>query len=239
MFEELILVPYRNRKKQLDFFINNIVPMLNELLPSSRVIIVEQTQEELFNRGALLNAGALIYAGKYKDIITHDVDLYPKEHFVIKYYRYKFNGALGLCCSPCNTLGGVVKVPEKFFTQIGGFPNHFWGWGIEDKAFQNRIEIFNIPIQKIVLRNRPGFTENFDFDEEKFESKKDSFRYLYNYRIQYEKWPTLSKARQMRIINNSGLNNLKLRVIRQNSYKDFDHCVIKLDRNFFQRIFSL
>lgn len=236
MIEELIIIPYRDRQKQLDFFINNVVPMFNKILPSSRVVIIEQSQEELFNRGALLNAGALIYEGKYKEIITHDVDLYPREHFAIKHYKLKFNGVLGLCCSPCNTLGGVVKIPGKFFTKVGGFPNNFWGWGVEDKAFQNRVEFFNIPIKKIILRNRPGFTENFDFDEKKFESKKDSFRYFYNYRIQYEKWASLSEARQMRIVNSSGLKNLNFRIIKQNFYKDFDHYIIKLDRNFLTRL---
>ena len=239
MFENVILIPYRDRQEQLDYFISKVVPMFNRILPSSRVVIIEQSKGELFNRGALLNAGALIYKDKYKYIITHDIDLYPKEHFAKEYYQHRFNGVLGLCCSPCNTLGGVVKIPEKYFTQVGGFPNNFWGWGVEDKALQNRVEYFQIPIKKIVLRNRSGFTDNFNFDNKKFESKKDSFRYLYNYRIQYEKWSNFSKARQKRIINKSGLNNLKFQVIKQSNYKDFDHWIINLKRNFLHRFLPL
>jgi hypothetical protein len=55
MYENIIVIPYRNRESQLNFFIKNIVPLIQEHLPKSKILVIEQNEGKLFNRGALLN----------------------------------------------------------------------------------------------------------------------------------------------------------------------------------------
>ena len=37
--------------------------------------------------------------------------------------------------------------------------NNFWGWGVEDKSLQNRVEYMGIPIFKYLRRNSPNINE--------------------------------------------------------------------------------
>jgi hypothetical protein len=55
MYENIIAIPYRNREKHLNYYIEHTVPLLQKHLPNSKVVVVEQVQGKLFNRAALLN----------------------------------------------------------------------------------------------------------------------------------------------------------------------------------------
>ena len=56
-------------------------------------------------------------------------------------YKRKDNNIIGIYTSKHNTLGGIIKFTTNNFEKINGFPNNFWGWGVEDKALQNRVDI--------------------------------------------------------------------------------------------------
>lgn len=74
-----IIVPYRNRPKELAIFLKNIHPFLQKQQLEYGIFIVEQTVGTKFNRAALLNVGFL-EAKKIKQFdcfIFHDVDLLP------------------------------------------------------------------------------------------------------------------------------------------------------------------
>lgn len=74
-----IIVPYRNREKELAMFLNNIHPFLMNQQLDYGIFIVEQTVGTKFNRAMLLNVGYL-EAKKIKEFdcfIFHDVDLLP------------------------------------------------------------------------------------------------------------------------------------------------------------------
>ena len=66
MCDNVVLIPYRNRKTHLDYFINNTVPLFEKWLPNTKVVVVEQTASKLFNRSALLNVGFKEYQNKTK-----------------------------------------------------------------------------------------------------------------------------------------------------------------------------
>lgn len=51
MYENIIAIPFRNRDKHLDYFVKNTVPLLQEHLPNSKVVVVEQNEGKIFNRG--------------------------------------------------------------------------------------------------------------------------------------------------------------------------------------------
>ena len=81
--DTVILIPYRNRQKQLLYFIQHSAPIINKYLPTSKIVVIRQTNDnQLFNRGKLLNVGFSLYKDKTKYFMTHDVDLNPTNLFV-------------------------------------------------------------------------------------------------------------------------------------------------------------
>lgn len=66
MYNNVIVIPYRNRETHLSYYIENTVPLLQEHLPNSKVVVIEQTEGKLFNRGALLNVAFKEYENKTK-----------------------------------------------------------------------------------------------------------------------------------------------------------------------------
>ena len=77
MYENIIAIPFRNRDKHLEYFIKNTAHLLQQYLPNSKVVVVEQNEGKLFNRGALLNVAFKEYENKTKYFFTHDVDMNP------------------------------------------------------------------------------------------------------------------------------------------------------------------
>ena len=75
-----IIVPYRNRFEQLQEFKKSIVEYLDSNTYGDYVIIiVEQDDAKLFNRGMLLNIGfkqAKEHGCDY--VVFHDVDMLPQ-----------------------------------------------------------------------------------------------------------------------------------------------------------------
>jgi hypothetical protein len=76
-----LIVPYRDRPVQLRKFLLYIHKFLQLQLVHYKIIVVEQTDEEPFNRGKLLNVGftEAIKQGWFHCFIFHDVDLLPGE----------------------------------------------------------------------------------------------------------------------------------------------------------------
>ena len=62
-FENVIIIPYRNRKEHLKLFIKDVIPLFEKYLKPFKVVVVEQEEGKLFNRGMLLNIGF----NEYKD----------------------------------------------------------------------------------------------------------------------------------------------------------------------------
>ena len=46
----VLIIPYRNRKPHLDYFLQNTLPLLNKNMEKVEVIVVEQGEGTLFNR---------------------------------------------------------------------------------------------------------------------------------------------------------------------------------------------
>ena len=138
MYENVIVIPYRNRETHLKYFIDNTVPLIEEYLPNTKVVVIEQEEGKEFNRGCLLNVGFKEYENNTKYFITHDVDINPKELTLKNYYNKDVsdNDILGIYTSVCDTLGGIIKISNNNIFKINGFPNDYWGWGVEDKALK-------------------------------------------------------------------------------------------------------
>jgi hypothetical protein len=222
-YTNIILIPYRNRKEHLDIFIKNVIPLFEKYLKPFKVVVIEQEQGKLFNRGILLNIGFNEYKDKTKFFFTHDVDVSPNELCVQTLYTKTStieNGIIGIYNSYCNTLGGIIKFTPDIFLKINGFPNNFWGWGVEDKVLQNRVQFMNITIHKNILSNDTNrfnyFTIKNDIDDRYkdnlFDSKTD---------FEYNKFNSCSNEFKYKHIMSSGLNNLIYKIINRENVNDY------------------
>ena len=110
IFQNIIIIPYRDRESHIDYFIKNSVPLIEKYMPRTKIVVIEQEEGKLFNRGSLLNIGFSLYKNKTVYFITHDVDINPTEKFITEKYNIKLlnNNIQGLFTSVCNTLGGIM-----------------------------------------------------------------------------------------------------------------------------------
>ena len=217
-FSNVILIPYRNRKEHLDIFINDAIPLFKKYLEPFKVVVIEQEEGKIFNRGMLLNIGFNEYKDKSEFFYNHDVDVYPNEICVKEYYihdKYKCSDSfVGIYTPPCNTLGTIIKFHKSLFNKINGYPNNFWGWGVEDKALQNRVEFMKIPITKILFRNSPNVSDYMTIRNDINDRiKNDSFQYKTNF--EYEIFNKLTEEEKYKRIMSSGLNNLGYKIIKR------------------------
>lgn len=219
MFNNIIAIPFRNRDEHLDYFIKNTVPLIEEYLPNSRVVVIEQNQGKLFNRGVLLNVAFKEYKNKTNYFFTHDVDLNPTKKCIQEHYMKDVsdNDVLGIYTSQCNTLGGIIKIRDSVIHKINGFPNDIWGWGTEDKALQNRAQYYKI--NKITnLTNKEQHPEYllrfYDVkDQEKQNLRQNTHKH-------YRQFQTLNTKQKLKVILSSGLNNLKYTILERKMLHD-------------------
>ncbi len=212
MLDTVIIIPYRKRERHLLYFIQNTVPLLKKHIPNGKVVVVEQDwNNKLFNRGYLLNIGVKEYENKTIHFMTHDVDLNPFEETILKYYVDPIpdNSIKGIYTSHWNTLGGIIKFQSKTFFLINGFPNTIWGWGQEDKALQSRAEFKKVNITKNILNNDPNtgkYLLRFNDVDDRIHYKGKSY---YNVKCNENE------------LQSSGLNNLQYKIVARKQFNDY------------------
>ena len=212
MLDNVIIIPYRNREKHLKYYLENTVPLLQKHIPNGKVVIIEQDwNNKLFNRGCLLNIGVKEYENKTVHCITQDVDINPYEETILKYYVDPIpeNSIKGIYTSVCDTLGGIIKFQTKTFFNINGFPNNIWGWGHEDKALQNRAEFKRINITKNILNTDPNQKNLFL----RFNDVND--------RVHYTGPNMYNIIMNDQILLASGLNNLQYKIVLKININDY------------------
>lgn len=132
----LIVVPYRNRKTHLTCFLSYMA----QVFPYIPILVVEQYDDEPWNKGLLFNAAYKELGHSYDYMILHDVDFIPDQS--VDYSYCKVPTLLSTECSQFNYgfcydtfFGGVVGVSNEHFNLVNGFSNKFKGWGGEDDHF--------------------------------------------------------------------------------------------------------
>ena len=148
MYEIVIIIPYRNRKDHLKTFIDSTYRIFKENLKNFKLIIIEQEEGKLFNRGKILNVGFSLFKDKTNFFITHDVDICPKKSVVMDLYINKDYDALRISVPHEKSFGQICKLSHDSVFSCNGFPNYIWGWGIEDRALFYRYKILNKNISK-------------------------------------------------------------------------------------------
>ena len=227
MFNNIIVIPYRNRESHLKYYIEHTVPLIKEYLPNTRIVVIEQNEGKLFNRGAIINVGFKEYKNKTNYFFTQDVDINPTKKCIEEHYikEVSNNDVLGIYTSHYNTLGGIIKIKNSTIHKINGFPNNIWGWGTEDKALQNRTEYYNI--KKITnLTNKvehPLYLLRFnDIDD------REQKNLSQNTNNHYIKFNTFNNEQKLQEIMSSGLNNLQYTILERKMINDMVE-IIKVD----------
>jgi len=215
MYQNIILIPFRNREKHLNYFIQNTIPLIEKFMPNTLIVIIKQEEGKLFNRGCILNIGFKEYQNMTKYFITHDIDINPTKDCIIKHYNKDLNNIIcGILISPCITLGGIVKISSDNIFKMNGFPNNIWGWGAEDKALENRRVFFNIEREIIFLHHKKNINnKNFIcFDDV---NDRNSLNHPKNYQLQYIDFKNLNTEQKKKEIFNSGLNNINYQILER------------------------
>lgn len=150
-----VLIPYRNREQHLRV----LVPRLVEVLTSdgriadvrSTVVILEQADDALFNRGALLNAGFLLMEQQIDYVCLHDVDYVPidadysmpslptRRIWEGAELRPREPGSGTMITHRADLFfSAVVLFTNEHFRKINGYSNGYRGWGYEDDDLRQR-----------------------------------------------------------------------------------------------------
>ena len=198
----LVIIPYRNRENHLYRLIPHITNILNHQKINFKIIIVEQNEGKLFNRGLLCNIGFHIYSNNYEYVIFHDVDMicdnidytYSDCPTSLLRYRSKHNYRL----IHDHYFGGITLFPNKDFITINGFSNEYWGWGAEDDDLRIRCAILNLSI-----KNKSGKCLDLETD-----SKKNKIQENKNYQNNLNKLNSLIKIKNINMIKHDGLSNV-------------------------------
>jgi hypothetical protein len=218
----IIIIPYRNREQHLKYFIDNSAPLLKKHIENMKIVIVEQMEGKPFNRGKLLNVVFKEYEDECKYIITHDVDINPKKKAILEFYTGEVDDNVfkGILTSTCDTLAPIFKTNIKNLFKINGFPNNIWGWGVEDKAIQNRVELYNFKIDK----NLKNPIDKVGANNEVFQSYFKAFNDIndrdrtfekQHYQIHYNKWNILSNIEKEKFITGNGLDSLTYKLVKK------------------------
>ncbi|XP_055940432.1 beta-1,4-galactosyltransferase 4-like isoform X1 [Argiope bruennichi] len=151
-----IIIPYRDRKKHLDIFLQNMHPFLQAQQLDYGIFVIEQSEKHKFNRGKLFNIGYL-EATKEPDFccfIFHDVDLLPES----PRHTYGCSEEPRHMCSALDTFryvlpypelfGGVVAFTKEQFSTVNGYSNLFFGWGGEDDDLYDRLKAKQINVRR-------------------------------------------------------------------------------------------
>jgi hypothetical protein len=151
----VFIVPYRNRETQLQSFKTHMKHILEDYHQNDYVIYyIHQTDQRVFNRGAMKNIGFLVvknnYPNDYKNItlVFNDVDTMPTRKNLFNYDTQP--GVVKHFFGFTYTLGGIFSIKAYDFERINGFPN-YWAWGYEDNLIQKRIEKAGITIDRSIF----------------------------------------------------------------------------------------
>lgn len=211
-----IVIPYRNREDDLDFYIKEMPTILNESLGANKwkIIISEQCDGKIFNRGLMKNIGFLEAHDICGNFIFNDVDIVPNHPESKARYAESCNDKIvGIYNSVCETLGGIVKIRGDWFQKINGFPSSYWGWGCEDKDIQNRVDFMNYPVNKRFLNNDEG-RAHFHVrsqDKDREQDNQSGERTLFC----YSKFFSMSDEEKQSYINSNGLSDSKYTLLEK------------------------
>ncbi|XP_047992714.1 beta-1,4-galactosyltransferase 4-like [Leguminivora glycinivorella] len=214
-----IIVPYRQREKNLAIFLTHMHQFLMNQQIEYRIYVIEQSGTEKFNKGRVLNAGFDQIKDYWECFIFHDVDLLPLDPGILytcpKYPRhmsttvYEDNEIVKFT----DFFGGVTAMKDDHFLLVNGYSNRYWGWGGEDNDMYWRIRLAKLPI----MRYNKNIARYLMLPHYLAERNEHRYDILNKY--------GMSRARHIE----NGLSSLKYTVVFKKSYPLFSHIVVDVN----------
>ena len=175
----VFLVPYRARSDQA-FRRDQIIRMMNSVKLfftkhsiEYKMVIIEQYDDNKFNRGLLLNVAFLeaekLFTNDSKYIhFNVDYEFNLERAFPEEFHTFG-TGFIDLYRFDYPILGAACVFDADSYRKINGFPNDLYGWGGDDWAIYSRIIQKNVPLltppnvfnSGLVVENETNFQRDF------------------------------------------------------------------------------
>ncbi|XP_045455387.1 beta-1,4-galactosyltransferase 7 [Melitaea cinxia] len=140
-----IIVPFRDRFDELLEFVPHMYKFLNKQNIPFHIFIVQQKDNNRFNRASLINVGFIYTKKDYDYIAMHDVDLLPLNNKL--HYGYPKSGPFHISSPQTHPkyhydtfIGGILLIKREDYELVKGMSNNYWGWGLEDDEFYVRLK---------------------------------------------------------------------------------------------------
>lgn len=147
-----IVIPYRDRDTNLKLFLEYMHLFLADQNVNYGIYLTQPMDELKFNRALLMNIGfsEAMKEEKWNCIIFHDIDLLPENDKNIYQCDQDYPKQLAISISLYNYIvtgyfkdkyfGGINAFTPNQFTNINGFSNSYFNWGIEDDDMLLRVQ---------------------------------------------------------------------------------------------------
>lgn len=152
-----LVIPYRDREEHLETFALYIHQFLPDQLIEYTVYVIEQNDNNPFNRAKLFNIGVLEILKLDPEVccfIFHDVDLIPMDQRNLymcsnmpRHLSPSVNTLRYNILYP-NLFGGAISMTRDQYQVVGGFSNDFYGWGAEDDDIFRRVVSAGLSIDR-------------------------------------------------------------------------------------------
>ena len=150
-----IIIPYRDRRDELDVFLPHMVEFLSNKQIDYKLFVAEQSDDRPFNYGKLCNAVVNEIKEDFDYFCFHDVDLLPKndssEYYPVEtptqIFGYREGDGTDLPYT--QFFGGVVLFPKEIFEKVNGYSNDYWGKGYVDLDLLHRCVTSDVKMEKI------------------------------------------------------------------------------------------
>ncbi len=134
-----VCVPYRDREEHLHKFIPRVGKHLKEQGIEFCMYFGHQTDDKLFNRGAMKNIAAKhAFEDGCDYIVWHDIDMIPEKGVDYSYNKeYPVHLATRISQMEYGLkyheyFGGAVLFTKEQVEATNGYSNDYWDWGMED-----------------------------------------------------------------------------------------------------------
>ena len=164
-----IIVPFRARGKnefrqnQLEFFIPYMEEYLTKQAIKYSIFVMEQNDDQPFNRGKLFNIGMLEAKKETKEnkhvyFCHQNVDIIPTK----VNYKILPKGKIIDIQGWDGGLGAMYFCDMDSYELINGYPNDLWGYGADDSAILERCKLNNIPVDRSHYNNGDTYELNME-----------------------------------------------------------------------------
>ncbi|CAB3359571.1 Hypothetical predicted protein [Cloeon dipterum] len=140
-----VLVPFRDRFDELIEFVPHMYSFLRHQGLDFEIFVLNQVDQFRFNRASLINAGFKTVRQYYDYIAIHDVDLLPL-NLNLSYAKPQSGRPFHVAAPNLHPryhystfAGGILLITTQDFEMVNGMSNKFWGWGLEDDDFYDRM----------------------------------------------------------------------------------------------------